>query len=202
MEQGEAQRAANYVEGVLGRIREFGHRAAEGTACALLGDAYRDLEDFERSRLWCERAVESFRARGNEASILVVDLNMLVADMMRGAFDGADERLRDLHKRVEAIGATGRLRFVYACEMVLAASAADEERLGNSFARLRADLDASQTLMRDVPVLVERAAELADEASLGESAIRVIELAAELWTQYGDHERATEVAALAGGDQA
>ncbi|MGM0558714.1 MAG: serine/threonine-protein kinase PknK [Myxococcota bacterium] len=193
MEQGQAEQAVARSEEALDNALAFGHRAAEGTIYVLLGDAYREMEQYAESRVWCERAIELFEAREKMTSVLIVRINMFYADLLRGDFSGADTRLEDLRAQIVELGSTARMRFIYAGEMVIAAEQEQPVRLRKALAALRDDLAQSEALMRDIPLMVERAASLAAEHNLGDVTREVTELARSLWARYGDDERAASL---------
>jgi tetratricopeptide (TPR) repeat protein len=193
MEQGEAERAAEYGHLAYDKSTDYGHRTAEGSACVLLSDAYRELEDFACSREWSERALALFQSRGVETSAAVVELNLLMTDLMSGDFERARQSLPRLRDKVEQIGSSARQRFILACEMVLAAEAGEREAFAHALDALEGQLASSSTLMRDIPVMVELAADMARGTDFGKPAEDAVELVERLWREYSGDADATSV---------
>lgn len=188
------ERAEKLFERVRREAAEEGFPALEARALNGLGEEARYAGRFDEARESFREYLRKMEELVRPHSAATARLNLAQVALQSGDPEEALEHLRGARDLYETLGAEDRWEGLrHLIRMGCAAADRDRGRFDRLWERIDAGLPEEWYVVKDVPWVLESAADYAVEADWDERARDVLELAAGLWEELEDEEAADRV---------
>ena len=185
----QARRSAHDL---LDHAEEHGNAKVEAHGWNQLGEIARFEGRWERARDCYESAYHVWNRTGS-ADRNVVWMNIAFVEMAAGKYVAASEKFAELEQIFEEGGWGRMLPNVYLGMLACAAGRGEWHVWDAVFERVVESFDEVDNRERDHGWLVDVAAELTEEQCDGDRSRDILEFAADLWRDLGEHARVRDI---------
>ena len=170
-QRGRLEEGARMIDEAMRVYDEVGDRLGAGICQNYLGEVARQRGDLSAAERHYELARERMRMLGSPDALLI-QLNMCLVRLKRGAYHRAESLLRETLPQLEANGLGGFAAFAHVALLACAAASEDWPSFDRHLERATALLEASRIVDEDIAWPAALAAALAEDAGAEHHAAR------------------------------